>query len=312
MKRAFAIFGWFKDAGIRWVDDHAAQLGAALAYYAIFAVGPLLLIAISVAGLVFGHDAAQNQLVHSLRDYIGQSGAEVIQQIVLSSARPATGVLGSILGIALLLFGATGLFGQLDDALNLIWRVPPSKEAGWKVYLRQRFFSLTMVLGAGFLLLISLVVSTVLTVAGKFFSQRLPGGRILWEGVNFIVQLMVVSGIFSLIFKLLPRDIKVTWRDVIPGALITGVLFTVGKFLLGLYIEKGQVGSAYGAAGSLIGVLVWIYYASQILFFGAELTQVYSERFGSRAPGRENAPVQARNPERSLSGLTTTNTAATI
>ena len=221
MRRLLDVLGWFKDAGLRWVDDHAAQLGAALAYYAIFAVGPLLLIAVSVAGLVFGHDAAQNQLVHSLRDYIGQSGAEVIQQIVLSTSRPATGVLGSIVGIALLLFGATGLFGQLDDALNIIWRVPPSTVPGWKVYLRQRFFSLTMVLGACFLLLVSLLISTALTVIGKFFSTRLPGGHVLWELLNFVFQLLVVSGAFGLIFKILPRPIRIAWSDVWRSALIT-------------------------------------------------------------------------------------------
>ncbi len=284
-----------RDAAVRWNDDHAAQLGGSLAYYAIFAIGPLLLIAISVAGLVFGHDAAQNQIITTLRSYIGSAGAEAIQQIVVRSAVASHGVIGTIVGVVILVFGATALFGQLDDALNLIWRVEPSKEAGWKVYLRQRFLSLTMVLGTGFLLLVSLLISTALTVLGKFFSDRLPGGAVLWHGINFLLSLVVISVVFGLIFKILPRGIKISWSDVWRSALATGVLFTVGKFLLGLYIEKGQVGSAYGAAGSLIGVLVWIYYASQILFFGAELTQVYAQRFGSRAPGRKNeSQIDAR------------------
>ncbi len=296
------IFGWFKDAGVDWLDDHAAQLGASLAYYAIFAVGPLLLIAISVAGLVFGHDAAQNQIVHTLRDYIGKPGAEMVQTIVKQSAHPSASILGTIAGVGLLLFGATAVFGQLDDALALIWHVKPSQEPGWKSYLKQRFLSLTMVLGTGFLLMVSLLVSAAATIVGKFFSSQLPGGQFVWEVINFVFQLVIISGVFALIFKLLPRTVKLFWSDVWRSALITGGLFTGGKFLLGLYIEKGDVGSAYGAAGSLIGILVWIYYAAQILFFGVELTKVYASQFGSCAPGgaNEQARKDATLPEAAL------------
>jgi membrane protein len=280
--RVRAAVGWLKEAARRWSEDHAAQLGASLAYYAIFAVGPLLLIAIALAGLFFGRDAAQHRIVAVLTDYVGQSGAQAIEGIILRSSRTSSSVVGAIAGLLILLFGATTMFGQLDDALNIIWRVKRESTSGWRAFVRQRLLSLLMVLGTGFLLLVAVFASAALSVVGRFFSDRLPGGAWLWRVLNFLFQFGVITLLFSLIFKILPRSVKRKWRDVWASALITAVLFTIGRFVLALYLGRGNIGSPYGAAGSLIGLLVWIYYAAQILFFGAELTHVYAERFGSR------------------------------
>jgi membrane protein len=274
------------DAAKGWNDDKAARMGAALAYYAAFALGPMFMIAISVAGLVFDRQAATQQIVTTLNDYIGESGARAIQETIASSARHSGGVFSTIMGAIVLVIAATGLFGELEEALNDIWRVKPKPGRGMWTWLRRRFVSFTCVLGTGFLLLVSLIMTAVLAAVSRFFSEALPGGAQLWQVINFAISFLVTGVLFALIFKVLP-EVKLRWRDVWFGALVTTALFTLGKFLLALYIAKAKVGSSHGAAGSLVVVLFWVYYSSQILFYGAEITrtQMHYTEVTSHDPG---------------------------
>ena len=281
-------FNLFKQAFTEFGDDKAQRLGAALAYYTIFSLAPLLLIAIAIAGMVFGREAAQGQIFGQLRGVFGPQAAAGVQEMVKSAAKPKSGTIATVIGIVTLLFGAAGVFGQLRDALNTIWNVEPKKASGFMVILKDRFLSFAMVLGTGFLLLVSLVIDSGVAAAGHFVGSRLPGGEALWQGVQLVVSLGVVTLLFALIFRFLP-DVHPTWRDVWLGAAFTAVLFVVGKFALGLYLGKSAVGSSYGAAGSLVVLLLWVYYSAQILFFGAEFTQVYARTHGSMTKAKEEA-----------------------
>jgi membrane protein len=245
----------------------------------MFSIAPLLLIAISVAGLIFGEEAARGQVVTQIQGMVGREGGEAIEGAIQNASKPSTSILATIIGLATLFLGASGVFGQLKDALNTIWEVKPKPGRGILATIKERFLSFTMVLGVGFLLLTSLVISAALAALGTFMSGLLPGLDILWQVVNFVISFAVVTLLFALIYKVLP-DVKIAWRDVWIGAAVTALLFTIGKFLLGLYLGNASVGSAYGAAGSLLVILVWIYYSAQILFFGAEFTQVYAKRQG--------------------------------
>jgi membrane protein len=279
-----------------WQEDKAARLAAALAYYTAFSLGPLLLIAISVAGLVFGREAAQGQVVAQMQGLLGEEGAQVIQTAIENASQPSASIVSTLIGLGLLLLGAAGLFGQLQDALNTIWEVQPKPGRGFMGMVKDRFLSFTAVLGTGFLLLVSLVISAGLTAVNTWMADRLPGGALLWQVINQVVSVAVVTLLFALIFKVLP-DAEISWRDVWLGAFVTAVLFTIGKYALGLYLGRASVGSAYGAAGSLLVVLVWVYYSAQILFMGAEFTQVYANRFGSRirpSPDAEAVTEEAR------------------
>jgi membrane protein len=291
-----AIFNLFRDTFKDWSEDKAARLGAALAYYTIFSVGPLLLIAIAIAGLVFGQQRAQDQIVGTIRTMVGGHGAEVIIQAIQNASKPGASIVASAIGIVTLLFGASGVFGQLKDALNTIWEVKPKPGQGILAMARDRFLSFTMVLGTGFLLLVSLVISAALTALGSLLSKNLPGGDLLWQIVNYVLAILVIALVFAMLFKFLP-DVQIAWRDVAVGALITSLLFNLGQIALGLYLGSGSVGSAYGAAGSLVIVLVWIYYSAQILFFGAEFTQVYARTYGTQvkpAPDAEFITEEGR------------------
>jgi len=271
-----------------WVDDKAPQLGAALAFYSILSLAPLLVIVITIAGAVFGADAAQSEIVAQMERLVGRDGAEAVEEMIAHAQQPETGVTASVVGVVTLLLGASGVFGQLQDTLNTIWNVKPKPGRGIGGFLRDRFLSFAMVLGTGFLLLVSLVLSATLASLGKFLSGLLPGAETLWLIVNEIVSFAVIAVLFGLIFKLVP-DVKTSWKDIWVGAALTALLFTVGKFVLGLYLGRQSVGSAYGAAGSFVVLVIWIYYSAQILFFGAELTQVYAQRYGSRIVPDENA-----------------------
>ncbi len=288
MKRYFTLF---KQAFTEFGDDKAQRLGAALAYYTIFSLAPLLLIAIAIAGMVFGREAAQGQIFGQLRGVFGPQAAAGVQEIVKSAAKPKSGTIATVVGIVTLLFGAAGVFGQLKDALNTIWNVEPKKTSGIMTMLKDRFLSFAMVLGTGFLLLVSLVIDSGVAAAGHFVGSRLPGGEALWQGVQLVVSLGVVTLLFALIFRFLP-DVHPAWRDVWFGAAFTAVLFVVGKFALGLYLGKSAVGSSYGAAGSLVVLLLWVYYSAQILFFGAEFTQVYARTHGSMAKAKEDVAAR--------------------
>lgn len=275
-----------KDTASEWLEDKAPRLGAALAYYTIFSLAPLLVIVIAIAGLVFGREAVQGHIAQQLQNLIGEQGARTLETMVANASKPGEGTLASILGIVMLLFGAMGLFGQLQDALNTIWEVQPKPGRGIWGFLRERFLSLSMVMGSAFLLLVSLVVSAAMAaLAGLWGDWQ---ASILGHLVNGTVSFVVITLVFAMIYRYLP-DAKISWQDVWLGALITALLFTIGKFLIGLYLGHSSVSSTYGAAGSLAVLLIWLYYSAQIFLFGAEFTKVYADHYGSRIVPAENA-----------------------
>ena len=289
------LAGLIRDAYNQWNEDKVPRLGAALAFYSLLSLAPLLLIAIGMAGLVFGAEAAQGQLVGQLRELVGSEGADAIEAMIANARKPSSGTLATVIGLGTLLLGASGVFGQLQDALNTIWEVQPKPGLNVWGFIRGRFLSFSMVLGTGFLLLISLLLTTALAAVVTWLGGLVPG----WESVLHVVDLAVTFGVvtllFPMIFKYLP-DAKVEWKDVWLGSVATSALFMAGKFAIGVYLGRSGIGSSYGAAGSLVVLLVWIYYSAQILFFGAEFTQVYANRRGSRiAPSRNAESVGERS-----------------
>jgi membrane protein len=277
--RLTGVWTLLKEAVSEWSEDKAPRLGAALAYYTIFSVAPLLIIVIGVAGFVFGWEAAQGQIVGQLQGLLGEEGGKAIQAMIQSaSEKKTTGVFATLFGLITLLFGASGVFGELQDALNTIWGVKPKPGRGIFGVIRQRFLSFGMVAVIAFLLLVSLAVSAALAAVGTFMEGVLPTE--ILHVTNFIVSFAVITVLFAMIYKVLP-DATIAWNDVWIGAGVTALLFTIGKFAIGLYLGKSSVASAYGAAGSLVIILVWIYYSAQILFLGAEFTEVYARRYGS-------------------------------
>lgn len=289
------LWSIIKQTGNDWVDDNASRLAAALAYYTLLSLAPLLVIIISVAGLVLGADAARNKIASELAAIVGQQAATGIQSVIASARSPQSGVLSTVLGAITLLVGASGVFNELQSALNSIWEVAPKPGRGLMGQVRDRFLSFTMVLGVAFLLLVSLVLSAVLSAVGGAFAHALPGGEAVWQIVNFLFSFAMVTALFALIFKYIP-DAEVRWNDVWIGAAVTALLFTMGKLLLSLYLGKAAVGSSYGAAGSLVALVVWVYYAAQILFLGAEFTQVQASARGEEIRPSSNA-VRVPRPE---------------
>lgn len=265
----------------KWTEDKVPRLAAALAYFTVFSLAPLLIISISIAAIFFGEDAARGQIVGQIQSLVGQEGAEAIESMIANANQVEGGVVATIVGIVTLLLGASGVFGQLQDALNTIWEVAPKPGRGIVNFIRIRILSFGMVLAIGFLLLVSLIASAVLAGLGTFMNGILPDLAPLWEVVNFVVSFGVITFLFALIYKVLP-DVRITWGDVWIGAAFTAFLFTIGRTLIGIYLGSAAVGSAYGAAGSLVVILVWVFYSAQILLFGAEFTQVYARRYGSR------------------------------
>ena len=264
-QRMRKLFELLKKAWGEYLDDKAQRLAAALAYYTLFSIAPLLLIAIAIAGLVFGKSQAQAQIIAQVRTVMGPTGAKAIGEMLVSAGKPKAGALAIVIGFATLLFGAAGVFGQLKEALNTIWDVPVKKGGGILAMLKQRFLSFTMVLGVGFLLLVSLVIDAALSAIGSA----------LWQPIQLLVSFAVVTALFAMIFRFLP-DVRVEWRDVWFGSVFTALLFVLGKFALGLYLGRSAIASSYGAAGSLVVLLVWIFWSANILLFGAEVTQVYA------------------------------------
>ena len=295
-------FNLLKKTVDAWIADKVPRLGASLAFYSILSIGPLLLLALAAAGFVFGHEAAQGKLVGQIQGMVGEDGAKAIQDMIKDSAeKKDAGILATIFGTVTLLVGASGVFGQLQDALNTIWKVEPKPGRGVWGFIKDRFLSFSMVLGTGFLLLTSLVLNTVLAAFTDYTSGLFDGFVVVMQIVNFIISFGVIALMFALIFKYLP-DAKIAWRDVWIGAVLTGFLFVVGKFAIGLYLGHSSISSSYGAAGSLVVVLIWVYYSSQILFFGAEFTQVYANRFGTRIMPEDHAqPVL--NEDRQAQGM---------
>jgi membrane protein len=290
------IGSMFREAGSDWVEDKASQQGAALAFYSILSLAPLLVISLSIAAMVFDEASAREQMIGQVEQLVGSDGAEAAKSMLENAQQPQQGTVAAVLGIATLLFGASGVFGQLQEALNTVWEVQPKPGGGIWQLIRARFLSLAMVFGTGFLLLVSLVLSAAIAGFGSFVQSCYPGLEPLSHLLNFAITFVVVTLLFALLFRYLP-DAEVSWGDVWVGAMLTALLFTIGKLLIGLYLGKSGLGSAYGAAGSLVVLVVWIYYSAQIMLFGAELTQVYAKRFGSRIvpkPGAQAVTNEAR------------------
>ena len=270
-----------KTAASSWVDDHAQSMGAALAYYTMFSIAPLLLIVISIAGLIFGVDAARGEIVVQLQGMMGQQGAEAVQGLLQSVNKPAESITATLVGAGLLLIGATTVFGELQDALDRIWRAPRRNRSGLWNLLRARLLSFGMIMGIGFLLMVSLVASAALAAMGRLWGPLVADWEVLANAINMLVSYLFTTTVFAMIYKTMPRA-RVDWTDVWIGACVTSFLFTIGKFLIGLYIGKSGVTSVFGAAGSLVVVLVWVYYSAQIFLMGAEFTWAYANMFGSR------------------------------
>jgi membrane protein len=290
------VWATVRDTASDWLEDNASRLAAALAYYSLLSLAPLLVITIAIAGFFLGPEAARGKVAGELGAVVGGQAAQGIQSVVASAHSTSTGVISTVVGIVTLFVGASGVFGELQSSLNTIWEVKPKPGRGILGEMKDRFLSFTMVLGVAFLLLVSLVLTSILSAIGSKFASWLPGGEGLWQVVNFAFSLSIVTALFALIFKYIP-DAEVKWKDVWLGAAVTAVLFTIGKLLLGLYLGKAAVGSSYGAAGSIIALVVWVYYAAQILFLGAEFTQVQARRHGREIRPSENA-VAAPNTQR--------------
>jgi membrane protein len=263
-----------------WLEDKAPQLGAALAYYTVFSLAPLVLLLLAVFGLIYGNsEMARREILHQLYSFLDPSSAKAVEDIAAGVGKPTASAVATVVGIAVALFGASGVFGQLQDALNTIWGVKPKPGRSLVSFLRARFLSFAMVAGVCFLLLVSLTASAVIAAVGGYLERLLPGGNVLAWIINLALDISIVTLLFAMIFRFLP-DARLSWRDVRLGAALTAALFLVGKYALGLYLGSGAPGSAYGAAGSLITMLIWIYYAAQILLFGAEFTRVYAQERG--------------------------------
>lgn len=271
-----------KTALSSWSDDYAASMGAALSYYTLFSVAPLLLIVISVAGLVFGEDAARGEIFAQLNTLMGSEAAAAIQSLLQSVNKPATGTFGAIAGVVLVLIGATTVFAELQDAMDRIWRAPArDRSAGLWGLVRARLLSFGMILSIGFLLMVSLVLSAALAALGRWWSPFFGAWETIAQSINALVSFAITLLGFAMIYKIMPR-VKIAWRDVWVGAGVTALLFTVGKFLIGFYLGKSGVVSGFGAASSIVIILIWVYYSAQIFLVGAEFTWVYAHIFGSR------------------------------
>jgi len=270
-----------KETYNKWSEHEAPRLGASVAFYSLLSFAPLLLLATAVIALVFDQNRAQGALVSEARQLIGDSGAQTVQSLLKNAQKPSSGIFATIVAFITLLFGASGVFTELQSALNIIWGAKPKDASGFATIVRQRLFSFGMVLSVGFLLLTSLLASAALAYIGHAFGQLVPLPPFILEAINFVVSFVVIAVLFALMFKYVP-DAPVWWSNAAVGAIGTALLFTIGKWLLGLYLGKASVGSTYGAAGSLVAVIVWIYYSAQIFFFGAEFTHVYAESRGSK------------------------------
>ncbi|HZZ26481.1 MAG TPA: YihY/virulence factor BrkB family protein [Pirellulales bacterium] len=273
---------WIKELFSEWSQDNAPRLGAALAYYAGFSIAPLIVIVLAGASLIFGKDAATGALNSQLRELIGEQGAQAVAGLVASADKPAEGIIATICAMVVLLFGASGVFGELQSSLNSIWHVDQTVAGFWQ-NVKNRFLSFAMVLGTGFLLLISLVVSAALAAATKSLSASVPLPIWLMQSIHQLISFVITALLFALIFKILP-DVEIRWKDVWIGAIATAGLFTIGKYLIGLYLGQSAVASSYGAAGSFVVLLVWVYYSAQILFLGAEFTKIHARTYSASSP----------------------------
>jgi len=292
------VWALLKESGFAWLEDNAPSMGAALTFYAILSLAPVLIVATAVAGLGFWQKVAEAEVLRQMQALVGETSARVLQTAIQSANRPALGVIASTIGIGTILVGASGAFVELQDALNKIWRVKRKSESILLGAIRQRFLSFSLVLGTGFLLLLSLVSSATLGAVQRFMGHLLPLPVFSLELIDFLLSFGVITLLLAAIFRLLP-DTEIAWNDVWIGAAIASLLFTTGKVLIGLYLLGSAVSSAYGAVSSPLVVLVWIYYSAQIFLFGAEITHVYANKHGSRV----EPPSRTVTPDRGESGL---------
>jgi membrane protein len=283
-----------KTSFVSWRQDYAASMGAALAYYTLFSIAPVLIIVIAVAGFFLGPEAARGEIVAQLQGLLGDDGAAAVQGLLESASQPEEGLLATLSGIVLLVIGATTVFAELQSDLDRIWRAPAVKKVGGLfALLRARLLSFGMILAIAFLLLVSLVISAALAALGRWWGGWFGSWALLLEALNFVVSFTITTGLFAIIYKFLPRA-DITWRDVWVGAAVTALLFAIGKFLIGLYIGRSGISSGFGAAGSFVVLLVWVYYSTQIFLLGAEFTWVYAHEQGSRRGQlRPRAPEHA-------------------
>jgi membrane protein len=284
------IGGLIREAASDWSDDNATRLSASLAFYALLSLAPLLVVIVAIAAVAFGRKAAEGQLAWEIQGMLGMDQARAVEALILAALKPNQGGIATLISVITLALGSTAVVVELQDALNVIWRVPrrgKSRLAEIRGLIKQRFYSLVMVLGVGFLLLVSVVLSAWITAMGESFGPMFPVHETGLHVITFLVSFVVVTFLFAAIYKVMP-DVELQWSDVLVGACFTALLFTVGKQLIGLYLGKAAIGSGYGAAGSLVVVLVWVYYSAQLFFFGAEFTKVYTRRFGSHFAAKLN------------------------
>jgi membrane protein len=295
------LWAVFRRALAGWWNDNVPHLGAALSYYTLFSLAPILVVAIAIAGLVFGAEAVRGEIVGQIEGLVGRDGAKAVQAMLEGAAKPSSSVPATVIGIITFFLGATSAFLELQTALNAIWRVKPKVSSSFLRSLAiDRLVSFGLVVGVGFLMLTSLLVSAGLAALHTYMGETFPGGAVLWEAVNVIVSLGVISILFATVFKVLP-DVELAWSDVWVGGLVTAGLFTVGKLLIGLYLGTSALASTYGAAASVIVLLVWVYYSAQIILLGAEFTREYVKEFGRRPPPSEFA---TKDPAPPLGGKT--------
>jgi membrane protein len=279
---ATSVWCLIKQTAVSWDKINAPRLGAALAFYTLLSIAPLLVVCIGIAGMIFGHEAARGQIAYQIQTVVGSQGGQALLSVLEQAAKPAASFAATTVGFITLLFGASGVFGELRDSLNAVWGVQTNSAAGVMGLVKSRFISFAMVLAIGFLLLVSLVLSAVISAVGKYFQSKLPVPEPALQFGSLAISFLAVTILFALLYKVVP-DVHIEWRDVAIGAAVTSALFSTGTFLIGLYIGKASVGSAYGAAGSLVVFMVWVYYSAQIFFLGAQFTRVFAERHGSRA-----------------------------
>jgi membrane protein len=279
--RLWLILGVFRRAVWAWWEDNALRLGASLAYYTLFAIAPVLLVAIAIAGLVFGPEAVRGEIVGQLRALLGQEGARAVQSMLEGASKRESGWIATIIGSVTFVFASTGAFLELQTVLNTIWRVKPDPNANLAAYIQDRIRSFGIVLAIGFLLLVSLAISAALAAANAWIGRRAPAVPLLWQALHGLVSIGVITVLFAMLYRFLP-DVQLEWRDVITGAFVTAVLFSIGKQVIGLYLGQSSTASTYGAAGSVIVLLLWVYYSTQIMLLGAEFTRIYADSHGSR------------------------------
>lgn len=281
-----------KEAYHVWSDNKASQMAAALSYYTIFSLAPFLVIIIFIIGMVYGEQSAQEQVMGQMKEFVGEEGAAGVQAILQSANKRSTGIAATAISALVIIFGATNVFMVLQDTLNNIWDVEPEQGGGIMHFLKTRAWSATIVIGIGVMLLLLFVLSAAISGAGRFVGDVFPGFSFVLQAADFVLSFIIITFFFALLFKFLP-DAEITWKDVMIGSALTSVLFVIGKLLIGLYLGRASFSSAYGAVGSIIVLIVFVYYSAQILYFGAAFTRVYANRFGSRikpAPEAVSSP----------------------